>query len=149
MGVLSEVVRSRDNVIRRAEVKYSNAGEDIPQFTDRSVMSLVKLFNVNDGHWKDDMDEVAIIAESIGLGISNQQDFIPATDATGVTMQSDVDPITASTVTTQATVREDCTLECGCCCIPHHQFCLHSVRPSKLKIHCDMPDMSMMVLPAH
>ena len=49
IGRVEQIVRSdRDNLIRRAIIKYQNYGEEQPQLTDRHVRKLVKLFNVDE-----------------------------------------------------------------------------------------------------
>ena len=59
-------------MIRRAVVKYYNAGETTAQHTDRSVRSLVKLFNVDEGGWMEDMERIRKICEDTGLDLSVQ-----------------------------------------------------------------------------
>ena len=39
-------------------IRYTNPGESQPRFTDRSVRSVVRLFNVDEGSWSQDMAEV-------------------------------------------------------------------------------------------
>ena len=49
IGRVEQIFRSdRDNLIRRAIIKYQNYGEEQPQLTDRHVRKLVKLFNVDE-----------------------------------------------------------------------------------------------------
>ena len=48
IGRVEQIIRSdRDNLIRRAVIKYQNHGEMWPQLTDRHVKRIVKLFNVS------------------------------------------------------------------------------------------------------
>ena len=58
LGQVEDVTRSKDGVIRRANIRYTNAGENGAKFTDRAVRSLVRLFNVEDSYFVDDMAEV-------------------------------------------------------------------------------------------
>ena len=58
VGKVSEVVKSKDDLVRRVWVQYQNFGESFPRFTDRSVRSLIKLFHIDDQNWQDDMAEV-------------------------------------------------------------------------------------------
>ena len=74
MGRISETTRSRDGVIRRADIEYHDL-EGTLQTTDRSVRSVVKLFNLEDGFWRADMDAVAHYAEQLDLDIPNGDDF--------------------------------------------------------------------------
>ena len=56
-------MKSKDEVVRRATVQYQNSNEDIPRFTDRAARSLVKLFNIDDENWQEDMDLVEKLIE--------------------------------------------------------------------------------------
>ena len=67
LGTVEETTRSRDGLIRRIEIKYFNASENFPRYTDRSIRSVIKLFNINEGTWRDDMTTVAEIAKTCGL----------------------------------------------------------------------------------
>ena len=58
VGKVSEVVKSKDDLVRRVWVQYQNFGESFPRFTDRSVRSLIRLFHIEDQNWQDDMAEV-------------------------------------------------------------------------------------------
>ena len=58
LGLIDSVERGKDGVVRRVNVKYSNPNENVHRFTDRCVRSLVKLFNLEDSTWRDDMEEV-------------------------------------------------------------------------------------------
>ena len=51
--------------MRRAEVQYQNAKEDIPRTTDRAARSMIKLFNIDDVSWQDDMAQVEKIIEAL------------------------------------------------------------------------------------
>ena len=59
IGRVEQVMKSdRDGLIRRVIVRYQNPGESQPQFTDRSVRKLVKLFNVDEHQVQEDLDEL-------------------------------------------------------------------------------------------
>ena len=55
---MDQLVVSRDGLIRRAIIKYFNAGEDRPQFSDRSVRKLVKLWSIEESSLFEDLKEV-------------------------------------------------------------------------------------------
>ena len=63
VGKVTKVVRGRDEVVRRATVQYQNSNEEEPRFTDRAARSLVKLFNIDDENWQEDMDLVEKLIE--------------------------------------------------------------------------------------
>ena len=58
VGQIDQVIASRDGYIRRAIVKYFNAGEDHHHLTDRSVRKLVKLWSMDEACLFDDLKEV-------------------------------------------------------------------------------------------
>ena len=59
----TEVEKGRDEVVRRATVQYQNSNEEEPRYTDRAARSLIKLFNIDDGSWQEDMDIVEKLIE--------------------------------------------------------------------------------------
>ena len=74
IGRVEQIVRSdRDNLIRRAIIKYQNHGEERPQLTDRHVKKFVKLFNVDEYQVQDDLDELQKKINQIG-GRADQDD---------------------------------------------------------------------------
>ena len=58
MGQVDSIIKSKDQKIRRVNIRYYNAGEDFPRETDRCVRSLVRLFNVDDAYFIRDLDLV-------------------------------------------------------------------------------------------
>ena len=58
MGLVEEVQKGKDGIIRRVTVKYQNSNEDFPRYTNRPVRKIVKLFDISDITWMDDMVEV-------------------------------------------------------------------------------------------
>lgn len=58
VGKVFDVVKGRDEFVRRATIQYQNSSEEEPRFTDRAARSLIKLFNIDDVSWQQDMDEV-------------------------------------------------------------------------------------------
>ena len=58
MGIVEQVIPSRDGKIRRVIVKYQNYSEDFPRFTDRSVRKLVKIFDIEEYVLQDDLTEL-------------------------------------------------------------------------------------------
>ena len=65
VGKVIAVTKGRDGFARRAEVQYQNATETEPRNTDRAVRSLIKLFNLEDTTWLDDMREVELLVEAL------------------------------------------------------------------------------------
>ena len=66
VGQVEDVVRGKDGLIRRVLVRYFNATEDQPRYTDRAVRSIVKLFDLENTTWRDDMDLVQKMLDALG-----------------------------------------------------------------------------------
>ena len=58
IGQVDQVIVSRDGVIRRAVIKYFNPNENHPQFTDRSVRKMVKLWSLDEACLFDDLADL-------------------------------------------------------------------------------------------
>ena len=58
IGVIDDVTRGRDGLIRMVRVKYFNGLNNTPQFTDRTIRKLVKLWSVDDISLADDIAEM-------------------------------------------------------------------------------------------
>ena len=59
IGRIDQVVRGRDQKIRKVIIRYSNASEEnMPRFTERSARKLVKLFSVDEFQIQDDLTEL-------------------------------------------------------------------------------------------
>ena len=65
VGKVTDVIKSKDGLVRRAIVQYQNSTESEPRFTDRAARSLIKLFNIDDTNWQDDMNEVERLIDAI------------------------------------------------------------------------------------
>ena len=66
VGKVVDIVKSsKDGLVRRVSVQYQNASENKPRTTDRAARTLIKLFNIDDTFWNDDMAEVGKACEQI------------------------------------------------------------------------------------
>ena len=66
VGKVVEVVKSsKDGLVRRVSVQYQNASENKPRTTDRAARTLIKLFNIDDTFWNDDMAEVEKLVDKL------------------------------------------------------------------------------------
>ena len=58
VGKVISVEMGKDGMVRRANIQYQNFSENFSRETDRAARSLIKLFNIDDENWQQDMDEV-------------------------------------------------------------------------------------------
>ena len=148
MGVVNEVTRSSDGVIRRVSIKYFNASESSPRFTDRSIRKIVKLFNVEDGSWRDDMENIQQLLKELSIDIDVSETAPPNTEdqevsdevfedsTTTITGElsdnerddtAEIAPSTAESA--EDTVSVGCSigsaLLCDCCCPAHCRLAQH------------------------
>ena len=70
VGSIEEVERGRDGLIREVWIRYINASENTPRFTNRAIRKVVKLFNIEDGHWREDMEEVFKLLKELKIKAS-------------------------------------------------------------------------------
>ena len=139
LGTVEEVVRSKDGKIRRVTIRYFNASEEQPRFTDRSVRAIVKLFNVEDSSWLDDMAMVQKKLASCGIDVF-LENGVDSTAATSTSPGDDSNNFDYSTAYNNFEVIADAeSLPCGCCCEGHHQFRFHAGKPAIPKVKHVMP----------
>ena len=121
VGMVESVVRSIDGVIRRAKIKYFNSTESSPRFTDRSIRKMVKLFHLEDGKWRDDMDLVKKKLEESGHKVVYEESAVPVNES--------VEPVDESAAPVDESAEpvdeSDELLSCDCCCMPHCEFMTH------------------------
>ena len=116
MGMVDNVLKGRDLLIREVRVRYHNADHSQPQYTERAVRSLVRLFNVDELDWQYDLERIDKICQ--------ETDFCYET--------SDVQ---ALALMSQNSLQGDQpVLPCGCCCHEHHEFCTRTPYPSTFKV---------------
>ena len=117
-GVVEEIVKSGDGLVREATVKYCNSTEDTPRFTDRSVRTLVRLFNVEDGHWREDMEQVEKILKAKNIEVELEKTEESGTEALYGRKKSSIGDSDPSL--------------CRCCCEVHCSLSLHVSRGAHL-----------------
>ena len=127
LGLVQEVVRSQDGVIRRVEIKYCNA-----------VRSVVRLFHVDDSTWKDDMSRVQQTLKECGVNVFLDEEDTNPTSGNVVLCNDTCLLAPHSKVDASAPA----ALICGCCCAPHKRYCLHEGKPSIMKVQRAMPEMT-------
>ena len=58
IGIVEDIERGRDNIIRMVSIKYFNGMKKTPQITLRTVRKLVKLWDIDDLHLEEDLAEL-------------------------------------------------------------------------------------------
>ena len=138
VGQVESVTRSRDGVVRRAEIRYHNPGDVTdpdtrllltpPKFTDRAVRTLVRLFSLDDAYFIEDMAAVEqkLLRDTQGLINFEDRRVVQTVDGRYEMVGSNF--------------AEDKTCECCCeghCSMEHvpyanngAQVSAHAVRPA-------------------
>lgn len=113
VGQVYSVTRSRDGVIRRVCVKYFNHTEDKPRFTDRTVRSLVRLFNIEDSYFMRDMAEV----EKMMAKLQESKTAVRKVKPTKLVRKEGGSYMIKGAI----------SKNCRCCCTSHCKFSFHNV----------------------
>ena len=109
LGMIADIDRSRDGLIRKVTVKYRNASESQDRETDRSVRKLCKLWSEDNWNLQDDLAELADrLKDVVGDQAIVEQVQHAHLCAHHVAIQQDGD------LQPQQHVPAD-----GCCCIAH------------------------------
>ena len=74
VGEVDQVISGRDGLIRRAIIKYYNASENHPQFTDRAVRKLVKLWSMDEACLFDDLAELQERIDGARIPVNDRVD---------------------------------------------------------------------------
>ena len=113
VGQVYTVARSRDGVVRRVCVKYFNHNENKPRFTDRAVRSLVRLFNVEDSYFMEDMAKVERLMAKL-----QKDDMVPRK----------VEPVKLIRDKEGSyKIKGAVAKSCKCCCVEHCKLSVHTV----------------------
>ena len=125
MGVIDQVVRGRDGIIRRVIVRFRNFKEDFDRFTDRSAKKLIKIYSAEDPDLQHDLTRVQARIDEL-LGGGGQQ------DATAIMMEI------FSTASREGDVQffsltKSPILQgkCQCCCKAHCMMSFHNYYRTK------------------
>ena len=111
VGQVEDVIKSKDGVVRRANIRYHNHSETHhnPQFTDRAVRTLVRLFSLEDSYFVEDMTEVERI-----VGNLNRDTEAEVENRRLVQTENGGVMFVGSSFVANA--------ECDCCCSGHHEM---------------------------
>ena len=65
LGIVEDVIKSKDDVVRKVVIKYQNANENVSRTTERAARKIIKLFHIDDTTWRDDMEEVTKLKDAL------------------------------------------------------------------------------------
>ena len=122
VGQVYYVTRSKDGVVRRVCVKYFNHNENKPRFTDRAVRSLVRLFNIEDTYYMNDMAKVDKLITEL------RKDEVPRKVETSTLQRNSDDTYK---------IKGSVSTVCGCCCTGHCKLNIHNVGRALLGVSPD------------
>ena len=117
VGQVDSVIRSRDGVVRRANVRYFNHSEKEPRFSDRAVRSLVRLFNIEDNYFISDMAEVEAMMFDLQKKTEEEMQKV---EPMKLIKNKDGDY--------RVKTKDDGPRKsCGCCCLSHCNQSVHNL----------------------
>ena len=157
IGIVEQVVRSRDQKVRRIVIKYQNREENRPRFTDRASRKIVKLFNVDEFQVQEDLVMLQKrIDELQGIGghednVQNDE-LIRVDDVLQVGLR--LDPVVQRQAgeedVTGGPARNTRSPARGCnsCCVDHCNLAIHStgnqvVLEEKVLVPCLLEDFKL------
>ena len=135
VGKVTDVVYSKDGKARTATVVYQNASEDFSnkRTTERSVRSLVKLFNIDDKMWTSELSNIdkiiADIAEENNENETNEENYQSANSTL-------IEPhLIGSKLKMKMLVKADMKPCKTCCCYAHCKLVeVHGRSGNKMKV---------------
>merc|ERR1719347_250302 len=117
VGQVESIVRTpKDQQIRQATVRYHNANETNPRFSDRAVRSLVRLFNIEDNYFVRDMAEVESIIKRM------EEEYKKDAQVKPIKLVKNADGVYS------VKASRDVKKSCACCCDGHCKMNEHSAR---------------------
>ena len=137
VGKVEQVVRGRDQKVRKVIVKYFNGSEGEvgepgrPRFTERSVRKLVKLFSIDEFQVEEDLVELQaridkLQQERLLEEDGHRQENVQDVSRGGVK----VDGVSELTTGDVPALNTRSRRRCNCCCVDHCNLSLHSMGPN-------------------
>ena len=153
VGKIVDIVKSKDRIVRRATVEYQNASESKTRQTDRAARTLIKLFNIEDTTWKDDMFEVEQLVKKL-QGQTNEEEQgllssdnppkkmkLEQLDKNGLKFRIIVDePKLGEKLNSWMVQKRKCKYDC--CCPSHCEFDSHLKKDKVINLAiCSQPEL--------
>ena len=134
MGMVEDINRGRDGIIREAVIKYCNSSEQklsltksnandstYPRYTERAVRKLIKIFSIEEPNFAEDLAE-----------LSKKMKFMRTPDDSLL----DLDDITAQIFTARPEGCKSKRAQQGeCCCQEHCNLAIHHSAQNKPTIY--------------
>ena len=124
IGQVESITKNKDKKIRRVEIRYFNHGQDVPRMTERSVRSLVRLFNIEDDYFVRDMDQVEILLKELEHSDKSEQVGETENEALGECLDNDGEDEIVDGIEERST--NVSTNSCKCCCEAHCKLTAHT-----------------------
>ena len=135
VGQVDTVTRSRDGVIRRAVIRYFNHSEDKARTTDRAVRSLVRLFNVEDSYFIDDMSKAEKLIKALEAEAKCKVDYDKEEKPKVAPITIIKSPDGGYKVKGNTNVCSGYGSFCDCCCEAHHKLNFHGVSGKRVDVY--------------
>ena len=140
VGKVEQIIRGRDQIIRKVMIKYFNGSEgDIgepgrPRFTERSVRKIVKLFSIDEFQIEEDLSELQKrLDEMDGQGAAQEIVVRVRNEDQVSQVPEDVDPTHVGQDGGPAAGTRS-RKRCQCCCWRHCNLSFHSMGPEMISL---------------
>ena len=130
IGQVDTVIRSKDGVVRRANVRFYNSGENHARFTDRAVRSLCRIFNVEDNYFVHDMAKVEEMIKMLDEKVDTTEKPMPE-----IVSPKKLVKVGGKWVRADAPEVTTVPRSCVCCCPGHCKYNVHSMSGSLMGIN--------------
>ena len=130
IGQVDSVTRSKDGVVRRANVRFYNSGESHARYTDRAVRSLCRIFNVEDNYFVHDMAEVEDMIKMLDGKVDTTEKPMPEKVTPTKLVKIGGKWVRADEPEIMTTQRS-----CLCCCPGHCEYNVHSLSGSLVGVN--------------
>ena len=136
-GIIEQIIRSRDNIIRRVIIRYRNHNEEHDRRTDRSVKGLIKLYSMEDPDLYTDLSKIqARIDELTGYNTVDQNRTSSEesnSDLGNLAASVTMEDLGGRSYAQPTVISKPLMLQgkCQCCCQYHCRVSFHNLYGTK------------------